>query len=169
MIKVYECSIEQARYACKNWHYSHALPASIILRCGVYEEGRFIGCILYGCGINKNFGRPYGLTANECCELVRIALTTHTTPVSHIIKLSIELLKQRFPEKQLIVSFADTAQNHHGGIYQATNWIYTGLTTKHQEYIINGKIVHGRSLRRMKNDYNRNLNTKDFASYLESN
>ena len=28
----------------------------------------------------------------------------------------------------ILVSYADTAQNHHGYIYQATNWIYTGAT-----------------------------------------
>ena len=39
----------------------------------------------------------------------------------------------------VVVSYADTAQNHHGYIYQATNWIYTGLSSKHKEYIIDGQ------------------------------
>jgi hypothetical protein len=28
----------------------------------------------------------------------------------------------------ILVSYADTSQNHHGYIYQATNWTYTGAT-----------------------------------------
>jgi len=33
-------------------------------------------------------------------------------------------------DKEIIVSFADTSQNHIGYVYQATNWLYTGLSTK---------------------------------------
>ena len=33
----------------------------------------------------------------------------------------------------IIVSYADTSQNHTGYIYQATNWIYTGLSAKWTE------------------------------------
>jgi len=30
--------------------------------------------------------------------------------------------------KMILVSYADSKQNHHGYVYQATNWIYTGKT-----------------------------------------
>lgn len=33
----------------------------------------------------------------------------------------------------IVVSYADTSQNHHGYIYQATNWIYTGMSAKRTE------------------------------------
>jgi len=38
----------------------------------------------------------------------------------------------------VVVSYADTSQNHHGYIYQATNWIYTGLSAKRPDYKIKG-------------------------------
>ena len=44
----------------------------------------------------------------------------------------------------IVVSFADTEQGHHGYIYQATNWIYTGLSAKRTDWKIKGKEhLHG--------------------------
>ncbi len=63
----------------------------------------------------------------------------HTTPVTRIIAAS--------PGLRLVVSYADTAQGHHGGIYQAGNWIYTGTTGSSDcYYVINGVKTHGRSV-----------------------
>lgn len=33
-------------------------------------------------------------------------------------------------DKEIVVSFADTKESHIGMVYQASNWIYTGLTKK---------------------------------------
>lgn len=38
----------------------------------------------------------------------------------------------------LIVSYADTSHNHHGYIYQATNWLYSGLSAPFQEAMVKG-------------------------------
>jgi hypothetical protein len=32
------------------------------------------------------------------------------------------------PKPKIVVSYADTAQNHHGVVYQATNFLFTGTT-----------------------------------------
>jgi len=34
------------------------------------------------------------------------------------------------PDDLILLSYADTSKGHHGYIYQATNWIYTGLSAK---------------------------------------
>ena len=44
----------------------------------------------------------------------------------------------------MVVSFADTTQGHHGGIYQAGNWLFVG-TQEYHAYKINGEIVHPRT------------------------
>ncbi|WP_449441465.1 Mom family adenine methylcarbamoylation protein [Serratia entomophila] len=49
------------------------------------------------------------------------------SPVSQILAKAIKFLSAVCPGLRLIVSYADKDQNHHGGIYQATNWIYEGL------------------------------------------
>jgi hypothetical protein len=46
----------------------------------------------------------------------------------------------------LIVSFADTSQGHHGGIYQAGNWVYSGQGASAKFYMIHGKLTHPRTL-----------------------
>ena len=38
--------------------------------------------------------------------------------------------------KRIVVSFADTEQGHIGAIYQATNWLYTGLSAKRTSWAI---------------------------------
>ena len=42
------------------------------------------------------------------------------------------------PNPKVVVSYADTALGHHGYIYQATNWIYTGLSAKRKDYKLKG-------------------------------
>lgn len=49
-----------------------------------------------------------------------------------------------------VVSYADMEMGHHGYIYQATNWLYTGKTISHDHlYLVDGKRVHPMSLRDM--------------------
>ena len=48
--------------------------------------------------------------------------------------------------KEIVVSFADTAQEHLGVIYQATNWLYTGLSAKRTDWVISGIEKHGQTI-----------------------
>jgi hypothetical protein len=41
----------------------------------------------------------------------------------------------------ILVSYADTRQGHMGIVYQATNWIYTGMTKPFADRVGNGKVV----------------------------
>src|SRR5262249_61987651 len=50
------------------------------------------------------------------------------TPASRIISIPVKLLLRRCPGIELIIAFADQGENYHGGIYQASNLIYTGTT-----------------------------------------
>jgi len=45
---------------------------------------------------------------------------------------------QMLPKPMCIVSYADTGHNHHGYIYQATNWLYTGLSAPFKDYMVKG-------------------------------
>ena len=103
--------------------------------------------MLYSRGASPFISRKYGLEANEFCELVRVSLGNHKAPVSKIVAVTLRLLKKQFPGIKLIVSFADMDQGHNGGIYQAGNWVYTGIGVKGmQVFIIHGKPMASRSL-----------------------
>lgn len=146
-LKIDWATHEAAKFACVNWHYSECLPAGKLVKVGVWENGKYIGVVLFSRGANNTLGAPYCLSQTECCELTRIALTKHDSQVSRIMKLAFVFLKKNSPGLKMIISFADPEQGHHGGIYQATNWIYSGMTTPADEYIVNGKRMHGRSMR----------------------
>ena len=138
-------SAEAARYACERWHYSKRVPVFKAIRVGVWEDDAFIGVVMFGQGATPELGSPYGLTTTQCCELTRIALAKHQTPVSRIVAIAIRFLRRRSPGLRLIVSFADQAQGHVGGIYQAGGWLYVGGAETHA-YIIHGEAVHSKTL-----------------------
>jgi hypothetical protein len=46
-------------------------------------------------------------------------------------------------DREIVVSFADTKQDHVGYVYQATNWIYTGLSAKRTDWKVAGIDKHG--------------------------
>lgn len=145
-LKIDWATHKAARYACERWHYSGCLPAGKLVKVGAWEDGKFIGVVLFGRGATPNLGRPYNLQQDECVELVRVALTKHRTPVSRIAALAMKFLRKSNPRLRLIVSFADQSQGHHGGIYQAGNWIYNGQTGTAKFYMIRGKLTHPRSI-----------------------
>lgn len=145
-LKIDWATHEAAKYACENWHYSKSIPAGKLVKVGAWENGKFIGVVLFARGATPNLGKPYGLNQDECVELVRIALTKHQTPVSRIASIALRFLKSSNPKLKLVVSFADTSQGHHGGIYQAGNWIYSGCGSAAKFYMIKGKLTHPRSI-----------------------
>ena len=138
-------SHEAAKYACENWHYSKCLPRGKMVRVGVWENSQFIGVVLYGMGASPYLMNPYGLTMTQGCELVRVALTTHTTSVTKIVAISLKLLKRKCPNLKLVVSFADPNNGHYGGIYQGGNWVYVGESSETIRYKDkDGRILHQR-------------------------
>lgn len=48
--------------------------------------------------------------------------------------------------KEIVVSFAEIQQGHLGIVYQATNWIYTGLSAKRTNWTIEGVDKHCQTL-----------------------
>jgi hypothetical protein len=136
-----------ARYACEHWHYSRVMVMPQCVKIGVWENGKFVGVVLFNRGACNDLGKKYALKNTETCELVRIALTTHKTQVSRILKIAIKFLKKKCSGIKLIVSFADPNEGHYGGIYQATNWIYTGTTAPSVLYFDkSGRRQHPRNL-----------------------
>jgi hypothetical protein len=70
-------------------------------------------------------GIEYSSSVYELNRLCRIESLKRQ--LSEFVGGCLKMLKK---ENIIIVSYADTEMNHHGYIYQATNWIYTGATKK---------------------------------------
>ena len=139
------CSYEAAKYAVMHWHYSKKMPRSKLNTLGVWEDGQFVGAVIFGVGATPEIGKAFVLTKFQMCELVRVAMQDHQTPTSAVVSRALRMLKGKADGLRLVVSFADTAQGHLGVIYQATNWVYTGAKEYHA-YRVQGQIVHPRVL-----------------------
>lgn len=164
VLKLDWCSHEAAKWAVEHWHYSKTMPNSKLAKVGAWENGRYIGCVIFGASANNHLGGPFGLQQTEICELVRIALTKHENTVSRIGAIAVKMLHESQPGLRLIVSFADPEHGHVGGIYQAMGWTYAGMTTQSDEYIVMGKRWHGRALR---NGKPKTMTTAQYALALD--
>ncbi len=166
VLRVDWCSYEAAKYAVEHWHYSKTMPKSKLARLGAWEDEEFIGAVIFGVGATGDLVKRYGLQKNEGCELVRVALTDHVSPVSRIVAVALRFLKTAMPGLRMVVSYADPEHGHHGGIYQAGNWVYDGKSASAEEYIVRGKRWQGRAFRTGKPSH---MTSKQWAFALDPN
>ena len=145
-LKLDWCSHEAALYAVMHWHYSRTMPIGKMVKIGVWENWEFIGAVLFARGNSPTLGQRYGACMTEVCELVRVALKAHLAPVSRIVSIALRFLQKQSPGLRLVVSFADPAHDHHGGIYQAGNWIYCGVSSPEFQFFHNGEWKHRREI-----------------------
>jgi hypothetical protein len=76
-------------------------------------------------------------------ELNRLCCENLPNRASFLVGHSLRLL----PRNRIIVSFADCAQGHVGTVYQATNFLYTGLSAKRTNWVIAGsEHLHGQTV-----------------------
>jgi len=145
-LKLDWCTHEAAKYAVEKWHYSKKLQTGKTAKIGVWEDDCFIGMLLFTNGSGK-ICQYFNVTPYELVELARVALNKHQTPVSRIIKIALKMIRIQYPKVKVIVSYADPYQNHHGGIYQAGNWVYLGKTANNYFFTDHtGRTVHKRSV-----------------------
>lgn len=147
-LKLDWCSHEAAKFACLNWHYSKTVPMPPQNYIGVWENGVYIGCLVFSRGACLHLGDTYNLLQVEICELTRVALKKHEFPVSRMISIALKMLKARNPGLRMCVSYADENHDHKGGIYQAGNWIYVGMAKGGDRYLApDGKEYHSRMVK----------------------
>ena len=145
-LKIDWCNYDAAKYAVRHWHYSRSLPCSKTARLGVWEDGNFIGAVVFAWGANRHLAGEYELKMTECAELCRVALAKHETAVSRILAIAVKMLKRAMPGIRLVVSYADLNQGHFGKIYQASNWLFVGETGNEAGITLNGKLTHRRTI-----------------------
>jgi hypothetical protein len=123
-------------------HYLHRkAPCSIAF--GLFDEtDNLRGVVLYGTPSSSKLRS--GIAGQDesfnVIELTRLWIDDQTpkNAESYLIGNSIKKCG-----KEIVVSFADTEQNHLGIVYQATNWFYTGLSAKRTDWHVEGIDKHG--------------------------
>jgi hypothetical protein len=116
----------------EEYHYAHRVP-SIVLAVGMYVDDTLAGVCCYGTGASPRAMAVCGIqNAPYTLELNRLFIHEWAgkNSESWLIGQSFKWITQTLPKIKTLISFADTGESHLGTIYQATNWLYTGLSFK---------------------------------------
>jgi hypothetical protein len=140
------CRREAALFAVKAWHYSRTLPAGRMFSVGAWEDGEFIGAVVFSRGATGNIGSPFGLRQDQICELARVALRPHACHTSQVVAQALRRLRAHNPGLRLLVSYADPEHGHVGVLYQAMGWLFAGPTAAESMVRLHGRVRHGRSV-----------------------
>ena len=139
-------------------HYAKRIP-QIMFAFGLYENNILVGVVTYGIPASPSLcmgicGKEY---SDKVLELNRVCLLDNSkNQASFLVANSIKLL----PKPSIVVSYADSAQGHVGYVYQATNFIYTGLSANRVDWTVKGlehkhskTISDGMTLKSIKEKY----------------
>lgn len=146
--EVRRVNVDTARSWIERWHYSHTMPGG-----GTSCWGLFRGDMVALCTISEPTN-PYGLAPryslqawNGNKELSRLVvhpdapkMTASTAVAAFMRTWHVEL------GFDWLFSYADTGQGHHGGVYQAVNSVYVGMTGSMHYWLLNGVEWHNRSI-----------------------
>ena len=129
-------------------HYLHSLPGGTRLTFGIFLAKRLLGAITFGVGPYNAPSLVEGATADNCLTLTRLWLADDLPHNSESRVLSAVLRSlRRHTNVKVLVTYADPARGHMGTIYQATNWLYTGLSEPTPLYDLgDGKLAHCRTV-----------------------
>jgi hypothetical protein len=134
-IKVERISAEDAKPWLLERHYARRL-CPISHAFGAFDGSTLIGVVTYGTPLSSTL--KDGVCGNEwssnVLELNRLCCESRKNLASTIVGRSLALL----PKPSIVVSYADTGQGHVGFVYQATNFIYTGLSAAFKDPMVKG-------------------------------
>jgi|TARA_R100000995_G_C3479582_1_gene123056 hypothetical protein len=116
-----------------NKHYAKRIP-SISYSFGLFDNKNvLIGVCTFGSPPSHYLcigvcGKKY---YKNVIELNRLCINNHK--IKNLTSFFVSNCLKKINKNYIVVSYADTSKNHNGYIYQATNWIYTGLSAKRTE------------------------------------
>jgi hypothetical protein len=125
-------------------HYAKRM-CPISYAFGAYRDNELIGVVTYGTPASSSLrsgvcGKEW---MNNVIELNRLCCDNEKNIASMLVGRSLQML----PKPCIVVSYADTEQGHVGYVYQATNFIYTGLSAKRTDWKIKGlEHLHGATI-----------------------
>lgn len=115
-------------------HYLHR-KAPCMQAFGLFDHesnSELVGILLFGVSASSTLlkGICGPEEAGNVFELTRLWVKDGTPKNTESFFIS-QCLKQS--KREIVVSFADSTAKHVGYVYQATNWLYTGLSAKFKD------------------------------------
>ena len=110
-------------------HYLHSMPGGTQLAFGVFDGELLVGALTLGVGPKNAYRLVKGAKPHACMMLTRFWLSDGLPPnaASRVIGVVLRALR-RNTDLGFLVTYADPEYGHVGTIYQATGWVYTGLS-----------------------------------------
>lgn len=135
MIKVLPIKSEETEPWLLKKHYARRM-CPISFAFGAYRNGILIGVVTYGVSASSTLrqgvcGKKW---TDYVFELNRLCCSNEKNLASELVAKSMQML----PKPTIVVSYADTEQGHVGYVYQATNFLYTGLSSKFKDPKVKG-------------------------------
>lgn len=124
-------------------HYSGRKPV-VSKAFGLIDDGVLQAVITYGKPASPSVcvgicGKEYSGNVYELNRMCRSE--EYRKPLSHFVSTTLHMLK---PLDWIVVSYSDTAMNHHGYVYQACNFLYTGTSAPHADKYVPEGSGHNR-------------------------
>lgn len=116
-------------------HYAKRI-CSVSYAFGLIHDGKIVGVCCFGFPPNYNYNDGkciFNTMKVKTLELNRLVINTYN--VKNLLSYFVSQCIKMLPTPMALVSYADPNQNHHGFIYQATNWLYTGESTPKKKYV----------------------------------
>ena len=135
---------DSADWLVKQYHYSRRIPSNVQLCATWHTDGGLFGDS--GPAIAAVFfSLPPTRWSEEVWELSRLVRHEgECPPLTGLIGKAVKWCGRK--GAHLLVSFADSTQAHHGGIYQAASWNFAGKRDRRMDgLIVGGAFVPGRS------------------------
>lgn len=125
-------------------HYLHRkAPCSIAF--GLFNGSALVGVVCYGTPSSAPLrsGLAGKENAANVVELTRLWVCDSVPKNGESFLIGRTL---KHAGKEIVVSFAEIEQGHVGTVYQATNWLYTGLSAKRTNWTVTGVDKHCQTL-----------------------
>lgn len=122
-------------------HYAQRFP-SISYAYGLFEGDTLEGVVTFGTPLSSTLrsGACGPDMADKIIELNRLCLRRNLkNDASFLVGAGLRKLNAQRPEGTIVMSYADKAQDHLGTVYQATNFLYCGLSAKRSDWAVKGK------------------------------
>ena len=147
-LRVMPIPILLAKRLLEREHYLHSLPGGTMLSFGVFAGTRLMGALTFGAGPSLVYRLVEGADPGDCVTLTRLWLSDELPGNSESRAIGIVLRSlRRHTNLKFVVSYADPSQGHLGTIYQASGWLYTGLSEAMSLYDLgDGVARHSRSV-----------------------
>jgi hypothetical protein len=170
-LEIRPATVKAARPYVARFHYSGTMPdATREVFAGYYPGSILAGFVVFGMGAGKGqyLAVLPDLKDGEYRELTRL-WSPDDMPRNTESRLIGDSLRD-LRGVRLVLSYADPAKGHVGTVYQATNWLYLGMTAGGSRLVDeNGQELHSRllSIYRMRHpDRYRGMTTRQIAASL---